>query len=145
MTHVLIVGASLAGLTTAESLRAEGFDGRITLLGAERHAPYSRPVLSKQVLSGEWDASPLRGRAELAGLDATLRLGHAATGLDPRRREVAVGRERVGYDELVIATGAAARHPFPASRTLRTIEDAHRLRGGGPVRARGGHALRSGR
>jgi 3-phenylpropionate/trans-cinnamate dioxygenase ferredoxin reductase subunit len=129
MTHVLIVGASLAGLTTAESLRAEGFDGRITLLGAERHAPYSRPALSKQVLSGEWDASPLRGRAELAGLDATLRLGRAATGLDPRRREVAVGRERVGYDELVIATGAAARHPFPASQTLRTIEDAHHLRG----------------
>lgn len=129
MTHVLIVGASLAGLTTAESLRAEGFGGRITLLGAERHAPYSRPALSKQVLSGQWDAAPIRGRAELAGLDATFRFGRTATGLDPRRREVAVGRERIAYDELVIATGAVARHPFPASQTLRTIEDAHRLRG----------------
>lgn len=129
MTHVLIVGASLAGLTTAESLRAEGFDGRITLLGGERHAPYSRPALSKQVLSGEWDAAPIRGRAELAGLGATFRLGRPATGLDPRRRQVAVGRERIAYDELVIATGAVARHPFPAAQTLRTIEDAHRLRG----------------
>ena len=128
MTHVLIVGASLAGLTTAESLRAEGFDGRITVLGAERHTPYSRPALSKQILAGEWDAAPIRGRAELAGLDATFRFGLAATGLDLRRREVAVGRERIAYDELVIATGAAARHPFPASQTLRTIEDAHRLR-----------------
>ncbi|MDQ7879171.1 FAD/NAD(P)-binding oxidoreductase [Microbacterium sp. QXD-8] len=128
MTHVLIVGASVAGLTTAESLRAQGFDGRITLLGAERHAPYSRPALSKQVLSGEWDAAPIRGGAELSGLDATFRLGRRATGLDPRRREVAVGRERIAYDELVIATGAVPRQPFRASQTLRTIEDAHRLR-----------------
>ncbi|GAA5087487.1 FAD-dependent oxidoreductase [Microbacterium yannicii] len=129
MTHVLIVGASLAGLTTAESLRAQGFDGRITLLGAERHSPYSRPVLSKQVLSGEWEAAPIRGRAELTGLGVTFRFGRRATGLDLRRREVVVGHERLAYDELVIATGAVARHPFPASQTLRTIEDAHRLRG----------------
>lgn len=130
MTHVVIVGASLAGLTTAESLRAEGFCGPITIVGAERQAPYSRPALSKQVLAGDWDAAPIRGRAELDALDVRFVLGRRATGLDRVQREVVLGRDCLAYDELVIATGATARRPFPGARTLRTLEDAVALRAG---------------
>ena len=54
---LLIVGASLAGLTCAQSLRGEGYTKKITLIGAEKHLPYNRPPLSKQVLSGKWQAA----------------------------------------------------------------------------------------
>ena len=54
--HVVVVGASLAGLQAAATLRADGFAGAVTLVGAEPHRPYDRPPLSKQVLAGEWDA-----------------------------------------------------------------------------------------
>ncbi|MFJ5772974.1 NAD(P)/FAD-dependent oxidoreductase [Streptomyces sp. NPDC093094] len=110
--RIVVVGASLAGLRAAETLRAKGFTGSLTMIGDEPYEPYDRPPLSKQVLLGRADA----GRTALPRLrfvDATWRLGSAATGLDmaARRVRLADGGE-VPYDRLLIATGVRAR-PWP--------------------------------
>ncbi|MET9070597.1 FAD-dependent oxidoreductase [Streptomyces sp. NPDC004232] len=134
---VLVVGASAAGLATAESLRRKGYRGALTLLGAERHLPYDRPPLSKQVLSGAWDPeqTQLRGREVLDALDAEFVLGDPAVALDAATRTVstASGWTRRA-DAVVLATGIRPR-PFPGSEglrgvhLLRTLEDAAALRG----------------
>ena len=133
---VLVVGASAAGLATAEALRRKGFKGRLQLLGAEAHLPYDRPPLSKQVLSGHWDPERARLRPEtmLSALDIELALGEAAVGLDARNRVVKTDREReLSADAIVIATGIRPR-AFPGStglagvHLLRTMEDALDLR-----------------
>ena len=107
-----MVGASLAGLRAAETLRDEGFAGSLTLIGDEPYEPYDRPPLSKQVLLGMADAERTalpRRRA----LDATWRLGVAATGLDMAARRVRLADgDEVPYDRLLIATGVRAR-PWP--------------------------------
>jgi NADPH-dependent 2,4-dienoyl-CoA reductase/sulfur reductase-like enzyme len=130
---VVIVGASLAGLSAAKALRRQGFDGTITLIGDELHRPYQRPPLSKQFLAGTWDRArlDLPDRGDL-GLDAML--GTAAASLDLASREVTLedGR-RVRFDGLVIATGARARKPrwhagLRGVFTLRTVDDALALR-----------------
>jgi NADPH-dependent 2,4-dienoyl-CoA reductase/sulfur reductase-like enzyme len=135
---VLVVGASAAGLATAEALRRKGFEGRLTLLGAEGHLPYDRPPLSKQVLSGQWDPerAQLRPEAVLSSLDAEFALGEAATALDVANRAVTTENGRtVAADAIVLATGIRARHlPGAAGlggvHVLRTMEDALRLKGG---------------
>jgi NADPH-dependent 2,4-dienoyl-CoA reductase/sulfur reductase-like enzyme len=133
--RVVVVGASLAGWTAAQALRAEGFTGRLTLIGDEGHAPYDRPPLSKAVLSG-WLPAHHTDLPEVAEVDAEWLLGTPAAGLDLAARDVrlADGR-RVGYDRLLIATGTRARPwPDPAGAaldgvfTLRTREDATALR-----------------
>jgi 3-phenylpropionate/trans-cinnamate dioxygenase ferredoxin reductase subunit len=133
--HVVIVGASLAGLSAAEALRAEGFSGRLTLIGDEPHLPYDRPPLSKTVLSG-WLPADHVTLPQTRDVEAEWLLGVPATGLDPQRREVSLadGR-RVGFDRLLIATGTRARPwPDPAQAALdgvlaiRTRDDACRLR-----------------
>ncbi len=130
-----MVGASLAGLSAARSLRKQGYDGRLVVIGEELHRPYDRPPLSKEFLAG------ILGEAELAlesadeDLAAEWLLGVRATGLDHTERAVrlADGRE-VRADGVVIATGAAAR-TLPGSEglagvhTLRTLDDARALRG----------------
>ena len=131
MGRVVVVGASLAGMRAAETLRSEGFTGTLTVVGDEAHAPYDRPPLSKQVLTGEWDvdriALPSGAKAEL---DLTWERGVAATGLDLATREVALADGRtLPFDGLVIATGAAARwipgtQSVPGVFTLRTLDDA---------------------
>ncbi|MFI0779640.1 NAD(P)/FAD-dependent oxidoreductase [Streptomyces sp. NPDC021212] len=133
MRRVVVVGASAAGLAAAETLRREGYDGAVTLVGDEPQPPYDRPPLSKQILGGRWDAGrlPLRGRDELDALGLDLRLGVAATGLDPAGRTVALadGAE-VPYDGLVIATGVRPRR-LPGdegAHVLRTLDDALALR-----------------
>ncbi|GGO86091.1 oxidoreductase [Nocardioides phosphati] len=105
---LVIVGASLAGLRAAESARRSGWDGDITLIGAEEHLPYDRPPLSKSQLDrGTPDAVvPLRSRAELDELGVTTLLGSPATGLDTTGRTVLVGETAVPYDALIVATGA---------------------------------------
>jgi 3-phenylpropionate/trans-cinnamate dioxygenase ferredoxin reductase component len=135
LRRVLIVGASIAGLSAARALRRAGYDGAVTMLGAEAEPPYKRPPLSKDVLTGA--SGP--GSVELRrgdDLDLDLRLGQPATGLDLAAREVTVaGGARVGFDGLVIATGAAPVHPWrdrrlPGVHTLRTLADALALRDG---------------
>lgn len=133
---VLVVGASAAGLTTAEALRRKGFEGRITLLGAEAHLPYDRPPLSKQVLSGAWEPerARLRPASTLTDLGIEALLGEAAVGLDAASRTVRTDRGRaLSADAIVIATGVRPR-AFPGSagiggvHLLRTIEDALALK-----------------
>jgi len=132
--HVVIVGASLAGLKTAEALREDGFSGRLTLIGDEPHRPYDRPPLTKACVSEKLPPD----RLELPvtqSLDAHFRLGVPATGLDTARRLVRLADGgTVGYDALVIATGTRAR-PFPGGGadgidgvlTVRTRDDAEEL------------------
>lgn len=133
MDHgVVVIGAGLGGLRTVERLRSNGFPGPITLVGAERHAPYDRPPLTKQVLRGERDSTTLR--ADLDDLDARLLLGRRATALDPAARGVVLDDgSALRYDSIVLAPGGRAR-PLPgaAPRTglhvIRTIDDALALR-----------------
>jgi NADPH-dependent 2,4-dienoyl-CoA reductase/sulfur reductase-like enzyme len=133
--RIVIVGASLAGLRAAETVRAEGFRGPLTLVGDERHLPYDRPPLSKAVITGRFPAAhvELPRRATLA--DVEWRLGAAATGLDvlARRLHIADGRA-IEFDRMLIATGTRARPwPEPAEArlagvfTLRTLDDAEQL------------------
>ncbi|MEU4654874.1 FAD-dependent oxidoreductase [Streptomyces sp. NPDC023723] len=150
--HVVIVGASLAGTRTAQSLRALGHPGPVTLIGAEDELPYDRPPLSKKLLLQEWaDTSVeeirLAGESELTELGVQLRLGNAAVGLDPDAGLVRLADgTSVEYDVLVIATGAEARpspwKPRSGVFQLRTLDDSRSIAGrlalGEPVVVVGG-------
>ena len=104
---LLIVGGGLAAQRCCEALRAAGDDHPITILGAEPVRPYDRPPLSKALAVEDVSFRPAEWYGEHA---IELRLGLAARGLDPVRRVVArADGERVGYDQLLIATGAAPR------------------------------------
>lgn len=136
MKHVAVVGASLAGFKTVEALRSKGFDGRITLIGSERHLPYDRPPLSKQVLLSA-DAAPRNWLTDAAGLhrlNVDAILGREAVEL---RRGVGVSillenGDHITCDRVVLATGATARQPLrpllDGVHTLRTIDDALTIR-----------------
>ncbi|MCU1380104.1 MAG: thcD2 [Acidimicrobiales bacterium] len=134
--HVVVVGASLGGLRTVQSLRSSGFTGKITLVGEEHHLPYDRPPLSKHVLSGEWQMEQafLADRAELDRVEVDLRLGVRATDLDVPSHSIGLhGGERIRYDALVVATGARPRTipdtpPLRGIHVLRTLEDGLHLR-----------------
>lgn len=128
---IVIVGASLAGLRAAETLRAEGFTGSLTMIGDEPYEPYDRPPLSKAVLLGRADPhhTELPRRREI---DAKWRLGVPATGLDMAAKRVRLADgDEVEYDRLLIATGVRAR-PWPKESeaqldgvfVLRTRDDA---------------------
>src|SRR5436305_157441 len=110
--RLVIAGASLAGLRAAEAARERGFRGELILVGAEQHPPYDRTALSKAFLHPGSSAEPRSYRSSeylLQRLDLTPRLGRAATGLDLEARELLVGGDRIGFDALIIATGAAPR------------------------------------
>jgi 3-phenylpropionate/trans-cinnamate dioxygenase ferredoxin reductase subunit len=133
----VIAGASLAGAKAAETLRAEGFDGRIVLVGAEDERPYERPPLSKDHLRGETarDAIDVHPPGYYAEHDIELRLGRTVVGLDPSAHEVSIDDgERLRYDRLLIATGAEPRRlAIPGSELdgvlyLRTVADSDALR-----------------
>ncbi|MFC5831528.1 NAD(P)/FAD-dependent oxidoreductase [Nonomuraea insulae] len=133
---ILIVGASAAGLSTAEALRRQGHQGRLTLLDAEPHLPYDRPPLSKQVLAGTWEPgrAQLRSQEHLEALGAEFVRGEAAVALDPAERAVTTASGRVfRADALVIATGlSSCRLPgqdgLAGVHTLRGLDDALTLR-----------------
>lgn len=134
--RVLVVGASASGLSTVEALRRKGYGGGITVLGAEPHAPYDRPPLSKQVLSGAWEParSALRTQEVLSALDAEFVLGDAAVALDTATRTVRAqsGRD-LRADAIVIATGVRPRalpgqEGLTGVHVLRTLDDALTLR-----------------
>jgi len=132
--RAVVVGASLAGMRAAETLRAEGFAGSITVVGDEDHVPYDRPPLSKQLLTGEWEPDRLTlAAARRDDLDLTWARGVAATGLDLGARTVALADGRaLPFDGVVIATGAAPRR-IPGTRgrpgvhVVRTLDDATAL------------------
>lgn len=119
MDRVVIVGASLAGLRCAQSLRAKGFGGTISLYGDEAVLPYDRPPLSKQVLSGEWEADriPLADDATLEKLALDLHLGTRVGSID----------EVGAFDALVVTTGARPR-TIDGGLVVRTLDDSLRLR-----------------
>lgn len=134
--RVVVVGASAAGVSTAEALRRHGHRGPITVIGDEPHEPYDRPPLSKQVLSGDMARSTvlLREPGHLESLDVDVRHGQRAAGLDARHRHVVLANGgMVPYDRLVVATGVAARR-LPTSsamrlrHTVRSWDDAVALR-----------------
>jgi NADPH-dependent 2,4-dienoyl-CoA reductase/sulfur reductase-like enzyme len=134
--RLVVVGASLAGLRAVEAARRSGFTGRIVLVGAEEHAPYDRPPLSKAFLDSEGPAwpRPFRTLDELRDdLGVEPMLGTPADGLDADARAVRVGGQAVHYDALVLTTGASPR-PFPGAagvagvHALRTAEDARSIR-----------------
>lgn len=134
--NVLVVGASAAGLATVEALRRRGFDGRVTVLGAEPHLPYDRPPLSKQVLGGTWEPERARLRTPeaLSGLDAEFVLGDPATRLDAATRTVhTLSGRSLRADAVVLATGLRPRtlpgqHGLAGVHVLRTLDDALALR-----------------
>jgi 3-phenylpropionate/trans-cinnamate dioxygenase ferredoxin reductase subunit len=125
---IVILGAGQAGLQCAASLREGGYDGAITLLGAEPYLPYQRPPLSKAVLLGTQDsvAVTLRDAAWFTDQRIGLRLGVRATGIDRTARSLATGAGAVAYDRLVLATGARAR---PLSLAGADLPGVHQLRG----------------
>ena len=133
---IVLVGASLAGLRAAETLRREGYDGRLVLVGAESHLPYDRPPLSKELLAGELEPDQIALRKQpYDDLDLDLRLGRRATHLDVANGVIELddGAESFGFDGLVVATGSRPR-TLPGTPALdgifvlRTVDDCLAIR-----------------
>jgi len=134
---IVIVGANLAGGRAAETLRQEGFDGRIILIGDEPHRPYERPPLSKEVLRGEAepDVAFLRPEEYYTENDIELLLGARATNIDTEAQIVALAEGlQLNYDDLLLCTGGRPRtldlpgKDLEGIHTLRTFEDAFAIR-----------------
>ena len=136
-TTFVIVGGGLAGAKAAETLREEGFEGRVVLLTDEPEPPYERPPLSKGYLLGndERDKAFVHPQPWYGEHDIDLRLGARVTSLDPGAHEVELeGGERIGYDKLLLATGSEPRRlDVPGAdladvRYLRNLPDSDHLR-----------------
>ena len=135
--RLVIVGASLAGATAAATLRDEGFDGEIHLIGAEGRLPYNRPPLSKGYLRGaeRFEDQLVKPATYYAEQRIELRLGTRAAAIDARRKLVELeGGERVAYDGLLVTTGGRNRVlSVPGAELhgvfqLRTVDDCDRIR-----------------
>ena len=135
--NFVIIGASLAGSKAAETLRSEGFDGRVVLIGEEPVRPYERPPLSKGYLRGEddFDSAAVHQADFYASNNIELRTSTKVTVIDPKASEIELsGGERLRYDRLLIATGASPRRlSIPGSELggihyLRNVADADALR-----------------
>lgn len=116
MPHVIVIGAGQAGASCVAKLRSAGFDGEITLIGAEAHPPYQRPPLSKAYLLGDMalDRLFLRPESYYSDQSITLRLNTKVDAIDPGAKTVTIGAERLSYDDLVLATGSVP-HRLPAA------------------------------
>ncbi len=132
LDSVVIVGASLAGHATAKALRQQGFDGRISIVGAETERPYDRPPLSKEFLAGTVTEDDLALEVENEALDADWILGAEAIALDPGTGTVSLADgQYIRGSAIVVATGSRARRLTTQLRgvhTLRTLDDARELR-----------------
>jgi len=137
----LIVGAGAAGNAAAETLRREGFSGRILLIGMETAGPYDRPSLSKDYLAGESPAKwlPLRGEKFYARLAIQVRLGSRVVAIDPRSRTLTLADgSTLQGDRILLATGSVALRPpvpgieLPGCFMLRSLADADALIAGLP-------------
>jgi 3-phenylpropionate/trans-cinnamate dioxygenase ferredoxin reductase subunit len=133
----VIVGAGLAGASAAATLRQEGFDGQVVLVGAEPHLPYERPPLSKQYLRGEFpfEKAHVRPPGFYDENRIELRLGERVTQIEPHARLVRLNSGgELQYDRLLIATGVRNRRPaipgldLQGVFSLRSVEDADALR-----------------
>jgi 3-phenylpropionate/trans-cinnamate dioxygenase ferredoxin reductase component len=133
----IIVGGGLAGAIAAQTLRGEGFEGKITLLGQERNVPYERPPLSKDYLQGKADRDSIYVNPEpwYADHGVELQLGDAVTSLDPAARTViATSGAELRYDKLLLATGSKPRRlEVPGADLdgvyyLRNVEDSDRIK-----------------
>jgi 3-phenylpropionate/trans-cinnamate dioxygenase ferredoxin reductase subunit len=132
----VIVGAGLAGAKAAETLREEGFDGRVVLIGAESERPYERPPLSKDYLRGEAAARPyVHDEAFYAAQDIELRTSAVVERIDPAAAQLSLAAgETIGFDRLLLATGARPRRlALPGADldgvlSLRTIADSEAIR-----------------
>src|SRR5712691_630640 len=135
MRTVAVVGTSLAGLRAIETLRREGYDGRIVAIGGEPHLPYDRPPLSKELLAGTSDPDDIVLRKQgVDDLDVDWMLGKRATSLDLGAGELTLADgARVAFDGLVLATGSTPRRlpnqpELAGVHVLRTLDDALALR-----------------
>jgi len=132
--RIVVVGASLGGLRAVEQLRAAGWTGRVTVLGAEPHMPYNRPPLSKEALAGAVPMASLVLRPRAGAADIEWRLGTAVSAADLADRTLTLADGRtVAFDGLVAATGLRPRRldrpgPGEGRHVLRTLDDAVRLR-----------------
>ena len=137
---VVVIGASLAGLAAARTLRAEGFEGAIVVVDADPDRPYDKPPLSKQMLSADWEPDRIAlAAAADESLDLDLRLGTRAVALDLENRRVDVqpvgggAVEELAFDGIVLACGAAARR-LPGTdhiagvHVVRSLRDSLELR-----------------
>ena len=123
---IVVVGASLAGGTAAVTLRDEGYDGRLVLVGEEPELPYERPPLSKEFLRGDrqLDSFVVRTQEVWDELDVELRLGESADRIDTAARDVLLGGgARLSYDALLIATGGRPRRLAVPGAELAGIHD----------------------
>jgi NADPH-dependent 2,4-dienoyl-CoA reductase/sulfur reductase-like enzyme len=135
-TNIVIVGGGLAGAKAVEGLRARGYDGDITLFGAEPHLPYERPPLSKGLLLGseEPDSVFVHDQAWYDEQRVDLRTGTEVTGLDLDRRRVTAGGTETAFDRLLLTTGSAPRRLAIADASgvpvayLRTLDDSLALK-----------------
>ena len=134
-SSVVVVGAGLAGARCAETLRAEGYEGELVVVGEEAVAPYERPALSKEFLAGERRSDDLLLRPDdfWAGCGIDLRLRRRVVAVDGSRRTVVTDRgEELAWEALVLATGARPRRlPFASPggvHVLRTLADAAGLK-----------------
>ena len=131
--HVVVVGAGLAGWRFIESLRRDGYEGKIALIGDEPYAPYDRPPLSKQVLSGKWeiDKTVLASDEALESANITSIFGVSATSLDVISHTVTLENgETVSGTHIVIATGTRARRiSFSDESLVHTIRNRKDIEG----------------
>ncbi|MGH1524973.1 NAD(P)/FAD-dependent oxidoreductase [Leifsonia sp. L25] len=133
---IVIVGAALAGATAAKTLREEGYDGRLRLFGAEQHAPYVRPPLSKGYLAGDDERSSIDvlEPSWYRDNDVELHLGTRIGELDPSGAVTTEAGRRYRFDRALLATGSVPRRlPIPGADldgvlSLRTVDDSDRLR-----------------
>ncbi|WP_298259094.1 FAD-dependent oxidoreductase [uncultured Litoreibacter sp.] len=147
MSHIIVIGAGQAGSSLTAKLRNSGFDGDITLIGAEAVPPYQRPPLSKAYLLGEMDKERLFLRPEQFYTDQniTLRLGAPVTAINAAAKTISIAGETVAYDQLALTTGSNPRH-LPASiggalhgvHVVRSLDDVDAM---GADMAPGKHAL----
>lgn len=136
MQNIVIVGASLAGVRAAETLRTHHFTGVITMVGDEKHMPYDRPPLSKNFLAGQWDEDriALRKPEAFDELNLTWKLGVPATALNSKDSMLTLATgETITYDSLIITTGGVVRRlpnqpHLLGVHVLRSLDDAQQLR-----------------